>query len=71
MSFVINDGTDYGVKYSALETAFNNLRDDYNNFKALHKHGGVLVGTGSTAVSDMVTPNAADITLTKVLKVRI
>jgi len=69
--FVINDGTDYGVKFNELQTAFNQLKSDFDNFKALHKHGGVLAGTGTTTVSDMIDPSTADITPAKVEKVRI
>jgi len=73
--FVINDGNDYGVKYSALETEFNKLKTSFNNllteYKA-HVHGGVLAGGASTSATVSTQPaNASDITLTKVLKVRI
>jgi hypothetical protein len=59
---ILNQGTESSVKYSELETAFNQLKDDFDDFKANHKHGGVTVGGGVTAVSDMPLPSTADIT---------
>lgn len=63
-------GSDFAVRYSKLELAFNTLKDDYNNFKALHKHGGITAGGASTLVPDIITPCTADITQAKVLKVK-
>jgi len=73
--FVINDGTDYGVAYSKLETEFNKLKTSFNNllteYKA-HVHGGVTAGVASTSATVSTQPaNASDITQAKVLKVRI
>lgn len=40
----VNGDADFAVRYSALETAFNQLKYDFDH----HTHGGVLVGPGST-----------------------
>lgn len=56
---IMNQGTDFAVRYSALETAFNQLKSDFD----AHVHSGVTVGAGSTAVT---TPSTADITAAKV-----
>jgi phage gp45-like len=61
---VINDGTDYAVKFNELQTAFNKLKSDFD----LHTHGGVTTGSGSTS---MTTASTADIAPAKVTKVRI
>lgn len=61
---VVNDGTDFAVRYSALETAFNQLKSDFD----AHVHGGVLVGTASTGAT---TPSTADITGAKVEEILI
>jgi hypothetical protein len=60
----INQGTDFAVRYSALEAAFNQLKSDFD----LHVHGGVTVGGGSTGATAAST---ADITGAKVDEVMI
>lgn len=77
---IINDGTDYAVKYNELETAFNQLQDDFDN----HTHSiasgtfvvsvsGQATGTLNSAPIDVQTTTAstADITPAKVDEVRI
>jgi hypothetical protein len=61
---VINGGSDWAVRYSALETAFNQLKSDFD----LHTHGGVTSGSSSTAVPASST---ADITGAKVEEILI
>ena len=61
---VVNDGTDFAVRYSALETAFNTLKSEFD----AHVHGGVLSGTASTGAT---TPSLADITPAKVEEILI
>jgi phage gp45-like len=82
--FVINDGTDYGVKYSALETAFNQLKTDFNtlvgvvngNVSVFNGHLHILnppvaVTNASASPETVGAMSMADITPAKVLKVRI
>lgn len=49
----INGNTDNAVRYSALETAFNQFKSDYNS----HTHGGV--GPSPQTVAD-ITPSKVD-----------
>lgn len=67
----IMQGADFAVRYSKLESAFNQLKSDFNTFKANHKHTGVTTGNGSSGVSDMPNPSSADISQAKVEKVKI
>lgn len=49
----LNGDADNAVRYSALETAFNQLRDDHNDLIIdynAHVHPGVTAGAASTAV---------------------
>jgi len=70
--FVINNGTDYGVKFNELQTAFNQLKSDLNTFIGVY-NGHTQVVTGATAAAPVAqgVVSAADITPAKVLKVRI
>ena len=61
---VMNDGADFAVRYSALETAFNQLKMDFD----AHVHGGVATGSGSTGAT---TPSTADITGAKVEDIKV
>ena len=66
-SIVVNDGGDYAVKYSELETAFNNLQQQWDTFANAYVPGGPsAVGTPPTAL-----PSTADITRAKVDTVRL
>ena len=56
----INGSTDFMVRFSALETAFNELKAAHNN----HKHGGVDTGSGTSSGPDV--SSAADISLAKI-----
>ena len=66
------EGTDNAVRYSALETAFNQLKDDYNDlstkwsaFATAYVPGGpAFQGTPPTASTS--SPNTSDITAAKV-----
>jgi len=58
-----NGGTDFAVRFSALETAFNSLKSTFNS----HVHSGVTTGVGSSAVTP--TPSTADISGAKVSEV--
>ena len=61
---IINNGSDFAVRYNELETAFNQLKSDFNN----HIHAGVTTGSGSTGAT---TPSTADITTAKCDTVKI
>ncbi len=63
------------ARYQELETAFNELRDDFNNFVNtvynVHVHSGVLSGFASTAVTPSIgTPSTADITGAKIDEIK-
>lgn len=71
-----NDGTcEFGgtgdnlVRFSNLQTAFNQLKSDFNTFIAaynLHTHVGVTVGAGATGITTPGTSSSADISGAKV-----
>jgi len=72
----IGGNVDFMVRYSALEDAFNTLKDDFNS----HVHNGVIVsvsgGSGALAVgvsgssNDPVNSSAADITPAKIAEIK-
>jgi hypothetical protein len=66
----INNGSDFAVRYSALETAFNELNDKYNSHITeynSHVHSGVTAGSASTAVTVPSTKTStADIAQSKI-----
>lgn len=65
----LNEGTDYAVLYSKLETEFNNLKDKFNDLVTSynsHTHSGVQSGGSSTGTpSGVALPSTADITQCK------
>ena len=67
---VFNDGEDWAVRYSALETAFNELQGKHNKLQAAfdgHTHGGVKSGSSSTAIpAPSGAESSADITESKI-----
>lgn len=71
---VMNDGTDYAVKYNELKTAFDQLKADFDALVAVfnaHLHSGVTAGGSNTgAVSATGTPSTADMSGSKVDTVR-
>ena len=76
--FVINDGTDYGVAYEDLKTAFDQLKDDFDNH--LHTTTGTpgvsaipgLISKPSTGVTPFVpVTSTADMSGAKVEKLRL
>lgn len=66
----LNGNADFAVRYTALETAFNQLLSDFNALVTaynLHVHPGVTVGAGSTLVTTSTgSSSSADITPAKV-----
>ena len=76
---VLNDGTDYAIKYNELKTAFDQLKSDFNNLITaynahIHPVPGVLAGTVTVPSSVTVstgTPSTADMSSSKVAKVRL
>lgn len=70
-----NNGEDWAVRYSKLETAFNELKSQHNKLQAaydLHTHGGVETGTGTTAApAPSGAASTADITAAKVEEILI
>jgi len=66
-----NDGTievggnsDFMVRYSALETAFNELQQKFNT----HTHAGVTAGVGVTAIPSALS--TGDITASKIEEIK-
>lgn len=71
----IGGDTDNMVRYSKLEDAFNELRDDFNTFVNsvynVHVHPGVTPGSGSTAVTPTVgQASTADISPAKIDEIK-
>lgn len=76
----ILDNTDFAVRYSELETAFNELKSDLNDFVTLynaHEHTvppGTDAAGGTTSAHVPVTPassSAADITGAKIDEIKV
>jgi len=61
----LNSGSDFAVRFSALETAYNELQAKFN----AHVHGGVEPGTGSTATT--TTPSVGNISLSKITDIKV
>jgi hypothetical protein len=59
-----NEGQDFAVRFSALATAFNQLKQDHDS----HVHGGVTSGPASTSTT---IPSTADISPAKVENVKV
>jgi hypothetical protein len=66
----INEGTDFAVRYSALETAFNQLKSDFDTFASTHTHTGVSSGTSSSGTA-IAIPSTADISGAKVEEIKL
>ena len=62
---ILNGGSDWAVQFSALQTAFDELKTAFNT----HKHTGVTVGAGVSGITD--TLSAADISLAKINTVKV
>lgn len=60
----LNGDVDFAVRFSALQTAFNQFKADYD----AHSHSGVTAGVASTGTT---SPSTADITPAKVSTVRL
>ena len=72
----INGNADFAVAFNDLKTAFDQLKNDFNNFVTikynLHVHPGVLSGGASTAVTPATgTATAADMSNAKVAEVKL
>ena len=64
---VLNDGEDWAVRYSELESAFNKLKDDFNKFANQYVPGG----PAAVGLPAKVLPSTADISGAKVEEVLI
>lgn len=64
---VINQGTNFAVKYNELKTAFEELKKKFDE----HTHPYVDTPVGASTTSATTTPSTADITTTKSATVRI
>lgn len=72
-TFEIGGKTDNAVRYSKLETAFNQLKSDFNTFIAaynLHTHAGVTAGSSVTAITAPGTVSSADISPAKINEIK-
>jgi hypothetical protein len=62
------------VRYQELETAFNQLKSDLNNFISIfnaHTHAGVTTGGGTSGVTATSgTSSSADITPAKIDEIK-
>jgi hypothetical protein len=58
---ILNQGSDFAVRFSALETAFNQLKSDYD----AHTHPYVDTPIGASTTS-ATTPSTADISGAKI-----
>ena len=67
----INGDNDFAVRFTALETGFNQLKSDFNG-SLIHIHSGVTTGGGvSGPPTPPTVPSAADISGAKVNEVKI
>lgn len=64
-SIELNSGSDWAVQFTALQTAFNELKTAFNT----HLHTGVTSGGASTGTTTI--PSAADISLAKINKINV
>jgi hypothetical protein len=62
---ILNDGSDWAVQFSALQTAFNELKTAFNT----HVHGGVVSGGASTLIAS--PQSAADISASKINSIKV
>ena len=60
----LNGTGDFAVRFTALETAFNQFKTDFNE----HTHGGVASGSSSTAIT---TPTTADVSGAKIDEIEV
>lgn len=71
----LNGEGDFAVRFTALETAFNELKGKYNDLVTkhnTHKHGGVTPGGGITAGPDLTgSSSAADIAPAKIEEIEV
>lgn len=69
----VNGGSDFAVRFSSLETAFNELKGKYNSLVTAynaHVHTGVTTGSGSSGTTASAgTASAANIAAAKVSEV--
>lgn len=67
----INGNTDFAVRFSVLESGFNQLKSDFNSFLT-HVHSGVTTGAGvSGPPTPPVVPSTADISGAKIDEVKV
>ena len=74
-NIILNDGSDFAVKYNELKKAFDQLKNDFNSFVNAtfnaHTHICAAPGAASVAPLPLGTPTAADMTSSKVDKVKL
>ena len=69
-SMVIGGDDDYMVRYSKLKEGFDQLKSDFNTFKATHTHIGVTAGGGVSGIPSDGTPSEADISGCKIDEIK-
>ena len=57
------------VRFSSLETAFNQLKSDFDTFASSHTHTGVTTGPGASGTVAVYVPSTADIAPAEVTEV--
>lgn len=77
-NFIFNDGEDFAVRYSALETAYDELKGKVNDLITAynaHVHNFVGVGPGNPGVTVVTTstaaPSTGDITPSKIEEIKV
>ena len=66
----IGGSDDNLVRYSELKSGFDQLKSDFNNFKATHTHAGVTTGTGTSGIPTDTTASTADISGCKIDEIK-
>lgn len=67
----LNGNTDFAVRFSVLESGFNQLKSDFNSFLT-HIHSGVTTGgAASGPPTPPVLPSTADISGSKIDEVKV
>lgn len=66
----INGNTDFAVRFSVLESGFNQLKSDFNSFLT-HIHTGGTISGNTGPPTPPVLPSAADISGAKIDEVKV
>jgi hypothetical protein len=71
-TLILNEGEDWAVRFSALESAFNELQGKWNSFAAAYAPGGpASVGTPPAAIPPDTFESSADITEARIDNIQV